>query len=59
MNTDIAKLLLDAANTMAALANAFAQELENTESRLNCIEQEAYDMKQTLKDAASMIMSRL
>jgi hypothetical protein len=59
MNSDITKLLRETANTLAALADAFDQELNNTNYRLNKIECDVDDTKQTLKDAASMIMSRL
>ena len=58
-NSDLIKLLRDTANNFALLADAFEQEQERVESRIDCLDKTACETKQTMKEAARHILDRL
>ena len=59
MGSDIIKLLRDTANNFSQLAEALEQEQKTVNSRLDCIECNASETKQIIKEAASLLLNRL
>jgi hypothetical protein len=59
LNSEIIKLLRDAANNFAQLAEAFEQEQKVTNSRMDCIEGVARETRQAVSDAAQLLLSKL
>lgn len=59
MNSDVVKLLRDTAANFAQLAEALEQEQDRVNSRLDFIEQTSCETKQTLKEAANLILNKL
>jgi hypothetical protein len=58
-NSDIIKLLRDTADNFAQLANAFEQEQNRVDSRIVYLENTVCETRQTIKDAASLILTKL
>lgn len=59
MNTDISKLLREAANTFVAIAEAYEQDMRQTEDHLAFIEQKTEENREALKSAADAILRTL
>ena len=59
MNSDIINLLKETAANFAELAAAFEEEQKTTNARLDFIERTSCETKQTLKEVADLILSRL
>ena len=59
MNSEITAALRNIAAGFDALALALENQQKATEDRLECVEHVAFDSRQTMKEVANLILTRL